>query len=86
MSCVMTVTSAGLASAPGVHESTPWAPDIVDDRVQEEGALQPRLVQLRVHEGGVHGPVQELVVEQDAVDVLHCGSTQNSCLEQKTGD
>ena len=33
-----------------------------------------------------HGPVQELLVEQDAVDVLHCGSTQNDCLDQKNGD
>ena len=52
------------------------APHVEDDRVQQEGALQPRLVPLRVHEGGVHGPVQKLLVEQDAVDVLHCGSTQ----------
>ena len=58
-------------------------PDIVDDRVQKEGALQPRLVPLLVHESGVHGLVQELLVEQDAVDVLHCGSTQNSSLDQK---
>ena len=35
---------------------------------------QPRLV----HEGGgVHGPVQELLVQQDAVDALHCGSTRS---------
>ena len=60
-----------------------WTPDIVDGRVQKEGALQTRLVPLRVHEGGVHGPVQELLVEQDAVDVLQCGSIQNSCLDQK---
>ena len=46
------------------------APHVEDDRVQQEGALQPRLVPLRVHEGGVHGPVQKLLVEQDAVDVL----------------
>ena len=68
-----------------------WAPHVEDDRVQQEGALQPRLVPLHVHEGGVHGPVQKLLVEQDAVDVLeqdavdvlHCGSTQkNGCLDQ----
>ena len=47
------------------------------------GALQPRLVPIRVHEGGVHGPVQELLVEQDSVDVLHCVWTQNGCLDQK---
>ena len=56
------------------------APHVEDDRVQQEGALQPRLVPLRVHEGGVHGPVQKLLVEQDAVDVLHCGSTQKKRL------
>ena len=28
----------------------------------------------------MHGPVQELLVEQDAVDVLHCGSTQKKRL------
>ena len=44
--------------------------------VHEEGALQPRLVPLRVHEGGVHVLVQELLVEQDAAGELHCGSTQ----------
>ena len=27
--------------------------------------------------------LQELPVEQDAVDVLHCGSTQNGCPDQK---
>ena len=78
VSCVMTVTR--LAWHPGEHA---WTLDIVDDRVQEEGALQPRLVPLRVHEGGVRGTVQKLLVEQDAVDVLeqdavdvlHCGST-----------
>ena len=51
-------------------------------------ALQPRLVPLRVHESGVHGLVQKLLVEQDAVDmleqdavdVLHCGSTQKERL------
>ena len=77
--CVVTsmpgvVTVPRLAWHPREHAQTL---DVVDDRVQEEGALQPRLVPLRVHEGGVHGPVQELQVEQDAVDVLHCGSTQN---------
>ena len=47
-----------------------------------------RLAPLRVHEGGVHGPVQKLlaeqdavdVLEQDAVDVLHCGSTQKTAV------
>ena len=61
-----------------------WAPHVEDGRVQQEGALQPRLVPLRVHEGGVHGPVQKLLVEQDAVDVpeqdavdvFHYGSTK----------
>ena len=63
-------------------------PHVEDDRVRKEGALQPRLVPLRVHEGGVHGPVQKLLVEQDAVDVLeqdavdvfHCGSTQKTAV------
>ena len=67
------------------REHTP-APHIEYDRVQQEGALQPRLVPLRVHECGAHGPVQKLLVEQDAVDVLeqdavdvlHCGSTQKT--------
>ena len=82
-----------LALHPRQHVETR---DIVDDRVHEEGALQPLLVPLRVHEGGVHGPVQKLLVEhdavdvleqdavdvleQDAVDVLHCGSTQKKRL------
>ena len=43
---------------------------------------------VRVHESGVHGPVQKLLVEQDAVDVLEqdavdvllCGSTQKKRL------
>ena len=47
---------------------------------KKRGALQPRLIPLRVHEGGVHGPVQELLVEQDTVGELHCGSTQNRLL------
>ena len=72
MSCGMTVTK--LALHPREHAETL---DVVDDRVHEEGAVRPSLAPLRVHEGGVHGPVQELLVEQDAVDVLHCGSTQN---------
>ena len=55
-------------------------PHVEDDRVQKEGALQPRLVPLRVHEGGVDGPVAVDVLEQDAVDVLHCGSTQKKRL------
>ena len=75
----MTVTR--LAWHPREHARTL---DVVDDRVQEEGALQPRLVPLRVHEGGVHGPVQELLVEQDTVDVLHCGSTQNRLFGQES--
>ena len=49
MSCAMTV--ARLALRPREHAETL---DIVDDRVHEEGALRPRLVPLRVHEGGVH--------------------------------
>ena len=65
VSCVMAVT--WLAWRPREHTR---APHVEDDRVQQEGALQPRLVPLRVHEGGVHGPVQKLLVEQDAVDVL----------------
>ena len=86
MSCVVAVTM--VAWRPREHTR---APHVEDDRVQQEGALQPRLVPLRVHEGGVHGPVQELLVEQDAVDVLeqdavdvlHCGTTQkNGCLDQ----
>ena len=83
MSCVVAVTR--VAWRPRQHT---WAPHVEDDRVQQEGALQPRLVPLRVHEGGVHGPVQELLVEQDAVDVLeqdavdvlHCGTTQKKRL------
>ena len=82
MSCVLTVTK--LAWRPRQHHC---APHIEDDRVQKEGALQPRLVPLRVHVGGVHGPAQELLVEQDAADVLEqdavCGSTQNGCSDQK---
>ena len=43
---------------------------------------------LRVNEGGVHGPVEKFLVEQDAVevleqdavDVLHCGSTQKTAV------
>ena len=66
-------------------------PHVEDDRVQKEGALQPRLVPPRVHEGGVHGPVQKLLVEQDAVDVLeqdavdvlHCRSTQKTAVRTK---
>ena len=80
-SCVMAVTR--LAWRPREHT---WAPHVDDDRVQKEGALQPRLVQLRVHEGGLHGPVQKLLVEQDAVDVLHCGSTQKRLFGPEHGD
>ena len=84
VSCVVAV--AMLAWCP--RERT-RDPHVDDDRAQKEGALQPRLVPLRVNEGGVHEPVQKLLVEQDAVDVLeqdavdvlHCGSTQkkNGC-------
>ena len=63
-----------------------FARAVVDDRIHEEGALQPRLVPLRVQEGGVHGPVQELLVEQDAMSELHCGSTQNSLFGPENGD
>ena len=85
VSCVMAV--AMLAWRPREHTR---APHIEDVRVQKKGALLPRLVPLRVHVGGVHGPVQKLfveqdavdVLEQDAVDVLHCGSTQNGCSDQ----
>ena len=69
VSCVMAV--ARLACCPREHTRDPH---VEDDRVQKEGALQPRLVPLRVHEGGVHGPVQKLLVEQDAVDVLEQGA------------
>ena len=75
MSCVVAVTR--VAWRPREHT---WDEHVEDDRVQQEGALQPRLVPLRVHEGGVHGPVQVLLVEQDAVDVLHCGTTQKKRL------
>ena len=57
--------------------------DIVDDWVHEEGALRPFLVPLCVHEGGVHAPVQEPLVEQDAVGELHCVSTQSGCLDHQ---
>ena len=86
MSCVVAVTR--VAWRPREHT---WDEHVEDDRVQQEGALQPRLVPLRVHEGGVHGPVQVLLVEQDAVDVLEqdavdvlpCGTTQKKgCLDQ----
>ena len=77
----MTVTR--LAWHPREHARTL---DVVDDRVLEEGALQPRLVPLRVHEGGVHGPVKELLVEQVAVDVLQNGSTQNRMFGPENGD
>ena len=59
---------------------------VVDDRVHEEGALRPRLVPLRFHEGGVHGPVQELLVEQDAIGELRCGSTQTRLSGPQNGD
>ena len=87
VSCVMAVMK--LAWCPREHTRDPH---VEDDRVQKEGALQPRLVPLRVHEGGVHGPVQKLLVEQDAVDVLeqdavdvlHCGSTQKTAVRTTT--
>ena len=83
MTCVVAVTR--VAWRPREHT---WDEHVEDDRVQQEGALQPRLVPLRVHEGGVHGPVQKLLVEQDAVDVLeqdavdvlHCGTPQKKRL------
>ena len=54
MSCVMTVTKLAW------HPREPSrAADIVDDRVEKECALQPRLEPVRVHEGGAHGLVQE---------------------------
>ena len=64
------MTIAGLTLHPREHL------DIVADRFHEDGALRPRLVPLRVHEGGVHAPVQERLVEQDAVGKLCCGPTQ----------
>ena len=78
VSCVMAVTR--LAWRPREHTRNPH---VEDDRVQKEGALQPRLVPLRVHEGGVHGPAQKVLVEQDAVDVLEQDAvgidTKNGC-------
>ena len=68
MSCVMTVPR--LAWHPPEHARTL---DVTSDWVQEEGALQPRLVPLRVHEGGVQ---QELLVEQDAVAPLWIDTKQ----------
>ena len=61
---------------------------VIEERTTTQGALQPRLVPLRVHEGGVHQPVQKLLVDQDAVDVLeqsavdvlHCGSTEKTAV------
>ena len=87
VSCVGAV--AMLAWCPREHTQ---APQIEDDRVEKEGALQPRLVPLRLHKGGVHGPVQKLLVkqddvdvlEQDAVHVLHYGSTQKKTAVQTT--
>ena len=88
--CVLTSVSCVVAVA--VLAWYTRAPHVEDDRVQKEGALQPRLVPLRVHESGVHGPVQKLLVEQDAVDVLeqdavdvlHCGSTQKTAVQTTT--
>ena len=79
VSCVMAVMR--LAWCPREHTQDPHV---------EDGALQPRLVPLRVHDGGVHGPAQKLLVEQDAVDVLeqdavlHCGSTQKTAVRTTT--
>ena len=81
VSCAMTVTRLALHQRE--HARTL---DVVDDRVHEEGALQPRLELLRVHEGGVHGHVQELLVEQDAVGELQCGSTPKRLFGQENGD
>ena len=47
MSCVVAVTR--VAWRPREHT---WDEHVEDDRVQQEGPLQPRLVPLRVHEGG----------------------------------
>ena len=63
---MMTVTR--LALRPREHAETL---DIVDDRVHEEGTLRPRIVPHRVHQGGVHAHVQELLVEQHATCKLH---------------
>ena len=57
VSCVMAVTRR--AWRPREHT---WAPDIVDDRVQTEGASNHASYHFVVHEGGVHGPAQELLV------------------------
>ena len=61
-------------------------PDIVDDRVHEEGALRPRLVQLRVHENSAYTHAQELLVEQDAVGELIDRSRLSCCLDFQNGD
>ena len=81
VSCAMTVTR--LAMHPREHARTL---DVADDRVNEDDALRPRFVPLRVHRGGVHGIVQELLVEQDAVGQLHCGSTQIRLFGPENGD
>ena len=64
--CLLSCVTAVLRLAWRPREHT-WALDVADDRIQEEGALQLRLVPLPVHEGGVHGPVQKLLVKQDAI-------------------
>ena len=51
------------------------------DKVGLASAIRPRLSPLRVHEGGVHAPVQELLAKQDAVGELRSGSTQPRCLD-----
>ena len=58
-------------------------PDIVDDCINAEGALRPLLAPLRVHRGSVRTCTKELLVEQDAVGELHCGSTQPGCLDNQ---
>ena len=58
VSCVMTVTKL----------------DIIDDRVHEEGALRPRLVPLRVHEGGssISGLTQPGCLDNPMATVAQC--------------
>ena len=81
MLCSIAVT--GFALQPHEHVGIP---DIVDDRVHEEGVLRPRLVQLRVHENSAYTHAQELVVEQDAVGELNDRSPQSCCLDFPNGD
>ena len=81
VSCVMTITKSALH--PREHAKTL---DIVGDRVHEQSALFPRIVPLRVHEGGVHAPAQQLLGEQDAAGELRwiaptglCGQPIGDC-------